>query len=348
MTMQALISKVGNGPKTSKDLTWEEAKQAMRAMIEGQATPAQVGAFLMALRLKTESVTELAALTSAAREYVASLPVQRRESLVDLPSYAGKQGTFHAAVGASIVAAAAGGSVLMHGYDVVPHRISSARVLDTLGIRTDLEPRQVADMVDQHGFAFLDLALYHPPMARYLNLRQELGVRTAFHPVARLLNPARAFAQVIGVSHPPYFEKTAEASRMLGSRRALVLRGVEGEPELAITAITKVIELRDERLVPLSLQPKDVGLSVGLPHQMAGFPSEQLDKECALLIRIVNNQVQGGPRDWVVFNAALLLYAGGKGSSIAACVPLAQQAIDSGAAGRTLSALQSVRQSANA
>ncbi len=344
MTIQDAIAKVGNGPKTWKDLTWDEAKQAMRALIEGQASPVQVGALLMALRLKSESVTELAAFTAAAREYVTPLPIRRRDGLVDLPSYAGKQDTFHAGLAAGIVAAAAGGAVLMHGHEGRPGRVASAAVLATLGIPSDLEPRLVAEMVDQLGFAYLDLALYHPPMARYLDLRQELGVRTSFHPVARLLNPARAGAQVLGVSHPPYFEKTAEALRMLGAGRALVLRGVEGEPELSVSGITKVLELREERITPLSLQPKDVGLSAGLPNQMAGFPADHLDKECELITKILGNQVKGGARDWVVFNAALLLYAGGKGASLAACVPLAQRAIESGAAAKTLKALQAARQ----
>jgi anthranilate phosphoribosyltransferase len=344
MTMQTYIAKVGNGPKTWKDLTWDEAKQAMRVLIEGQASPVQVGALLMALRLKSESVTELAAFTSAAREYVSPLPIQRRESLVDLPSYAGTQETVHAALAAAIVTAAAGGAVLMHGHEGRPGRTASALVLSKLGIPADLEPRQAAHMVDTLGFAYLDLALYHPPMARFLDLRQELGVRTSFHPVARLLNPAKAGAQVIGISHPPYFEKTAEALRMLGASRALILRGVEGEPELSISGVTKALELRDERITPFSLQPKDVGLSAGLPHQMAGFPSDHIEKECDLLTRILSNQAKGGSRDWVVFNAALLLYTAGKGVSLAACLPLAQQAIESGAAARTLKALQAARQ----
>jgi anthranilate phosphoribosyltransferase len=346
MTLPASIAKVGSGPKTWRDLTWEEAKQAMRALIEGQASPVQVGALLMALRLKSESVTELAAFTAAAREYVAPLPVQRREFLVDLPSYAGKEDTFHAAVAAAIVAAAAGGTILMHGYEGRPGRIASAIVLSKLGIPSDLRPPQAAEMVDQFGFAYLDIALYHPPIARFLDLRQQLGVRTSFHPVARLLNPARAGSQVIGVSHPPYFEKTAEALRMLGAGRALVIRGVEGEPELSIAGVTKVLELRDERITPFSLQPKDVGLATALPNQMAGFPADHIEKECELLARILGNQIRGGGRDWVAFNAALLLYAGGKGASLASCLPLAHQVIESGAAARTLKALQSARQPA--
>lgn len=123
---------------------------------------------------------------------------------------------------------------------------------------------------------------------------------------------------------------------MLGSRRALVLRGVEGDPELSIAAITKVLEVSEERVIPLTLQPKDVGLPLGTFRDMAGFPRAQADQEAGLIRRILQNQVRGGPRDWIVINAAMLLYAAGKSTSISAGVPLAQQALDSGAAARKL------------
>lgn len=339
MPFQDILAKVAKGPKVSKDLTWEESKQAIKALIEGQATPAQVGAFLIAIRFKTESVTELAGFTAAVRQYVPPLPVLRDLALVDVPSYAGKQETFHALVAASIVAAAAGAAVLMHGYDGIPGRPGSAGVLKALGIPIDLEPKAVADELGKQGFAYLDIGLYHPPVYRFLEMRQELGVRNVFHPVARLLNPARASAQVVGLSHPPHFEKTAEALRMLGCRRALVIRGVEGDPELSHSAVTRVLELRDERITPLGVSPKDFGLTFGSSRDMAGFPPDQRDKEADLLRRILLNRAQGGPKDWVLMNAALLLYAAGKGASLAACLPAARAAVESGAAARKLEEL---------
>jgi anthranilate phosphoribosyltransferase len=339
MPIQDIIAKIAKGPRASKDLTWEEAKQAMKALIEGEATPAQVGAFLIAMRFKSESVTELAALTAAARQYVSPLPVAGELALVDVPSYAGKQETFHALIAASIVAASAGAVVLMHGYDGIPDRPGSAGVLKTLGIPIDAEPKLVADDLKKKGFAFLDIGLYHPPVYRFLEMRQELGVRNVFHPIARLLNPARAAAQVIGLSHPPHFEKTAEALRMLGCPRGLVIRGVEGDPELSASAITRVLELRDERITPLGIAPKDFGLAFASSREMAGFPREQRDKEAELLRRILQNQVQGGPRDWVLMNAAMLLYAAGKGTSLTACFPAARAAIEGGAAARKLEEL---------
>lgn len=339
MSMQEFIAKIAKGQKASKDLTWDEAKRAMKALIEGEATPAQVGAFLVAMRIKMESVSELAAFTATARSYVPPVPIPQELGVVDLPSYAGKQDTFHALAGAAIVAASAGASILMHGYDGIPGRSGNAGVLKALGVPIDLEPKVAADVVTKQGFAYLDIALYHPPLYRFLEMRQELGVRNVFHPVARLLNPARAASQVVGLSHPPHFEKTAEVLRMLGSTRALVVRGVEGDPELSIAMVTKVLELRDERISPLTFVPKDVGLALGTSREMAGFPPDQREKEGDLLKRILHNQIQGGARDWVILNAALLLYAAGKGSSLAACVPAARRAIDEGAAARKLEEL---------
>jgi anthranilate phosphoribosyltransferase len=339
MSMQEFIAKIAKGPKVVKDLTWDEAKRAMRAIIEGDATPVQVGAFLMAMRIKTESVTELASMTATVRSYVTPVPIPQELGVVDLPSYAGKQDTFHALAAAAIVAASAGASVLMHGYDGIPGRAGNAGVLKALGLPIDMEPKVAAEAVTRHGFAYLDIALYHPPVSRFLEMRQELGVRNVFHPIARLLNPARALSQVVGLSHPPHFEKTAEVLRMLGCLRALVVSGVEGDPELSIAALTRVLELRDDRITPLSFASKDVEMPLGTQRDMAGFPSNQRDKEAELLRRILHNQIQGGPCNWVLINAALILYAAGKGTTWASCVPLARRALEEGAAARKLEEL---------
>jgi anthranilate phosphoribosyltransferase len=339
MPLQELIAKIAKGQKASKDLTWDEAKRAMKFLVEGEATPAQVGAFLVAIRIKMESVTELAAFTAAVRSYVAPLPMPRELQVVDLPSYAGKQETFHALAAAAIVAAAAGASVLMHGYDGIPGRPGNAGVLKRLGVPVDLEPKAVVAEVATHGFAYLDIGLYHPPLYRFLEMRQELGVRNVFHPIARLLNPARALSQLVGLTHPPHFEKTAEALRLLGAPRALVVRGVEGDPELSIAMLTKVFEVRDDRITPLTLGPKDAGLAMGVSRDMAGFAPDQREKEAELLRRIVQHRLQGGPCDWVLLNAAMLLYAAGKATSLAEGLPLARKAIEEGRAARKLDEL---------
>jgi len=227
----------------------------------------------------------------------------------------------------------------MHGYDGIPGRPGSAGVLKALGIPVDADPKLVSEEVNRKGFAYLDIGLYHPPLYRFLEMRQELGVRNVFHPIARLLNPGRAPVQVVGLTHPPHFEKTAEALRILGCRRALVIRGVEGDPELSASMATRVLELRDERITPLGVAPKDFGLAFVPSREMAGFPPDQRDREADLIRRILRNQVPGGPRDWVLMNAAMLLYAAGRGVSLSACFPAARAALDGGAAGRKLDEL---------
>jgi len=339
MFMHDVIAKIGRGPKTSKDLTWDEAKQAMRLLIEGNASPAQTGAFLIGMRMKGESVTELSACTSAAREYVSPLRIRIDRPLVDVATYAGKQDTFHGLIAAAITAAAAGTAILMHGHHGIPGRLPAAPVLSALGIPVDLKPESVAGEVAAKGFGYLDMALYHPRLAGLLQLRQELGLRTFAHPVAKMLNPARAAVQIIGVTHPPYFEKTAEALNMLGGGRAFVMRGVEGDPELSIAAATKLLDLKDQRVLPLMLQPRDVGMPLATFREMAGFPPGHIDQEAALLRRILRNEVRGGPRDWVIQNAAMLLHGAGIAPSISAGVPLAQRTIESGAAARKLQEL---------
>lgn len=336
--MQTLIAKVGKGEKGAKDLTYAEAQEAMRLLLESVATPAQVGSFLVAMRIKSESVSELAAFTATAREYAPPLLFPSDLNLVDIPTYAGKQDSWHVLLPAAIVAAAAGVPILLHGYDDVPGRLATATVAARLGIPVELDPKQSADFLVKHGLAYLDIGLYHQLVFRFLELRKELGVRSLFQPVSRMLNPARARASIIGMSHPPYFEKIAEALRMLGAPRALILRGLEGEPELSISSVTKAIELREDRITPLTLQPKDFDLPFERIEHLA---SPGVDGEAELITKILGNEVKGSQREWVLMNVAMILYTGGKASSIRAALPLAQEALASGAAKKKLGELLS-------
>ena len=334
--MQDVIAKVGKGDKASKDLTHQEATAAMRWLLEKQATPVQTGAFLVAMRVKSESVSELAAFAAVARGYVKPLPIPAGIAVVDIPTYAGKQDGWHALLPAAIIAAAAGVHLLLHGFDGVPGRRSTAAVAAALNIPIDLTPDDVAKEVSEKGLGYLDIALYHPPVHGFLEMRKELGVRTFFQPVARLMNPARAPVSIIGISHPPYFEKIAEALRMIGTPQALVLRGVEGEPELSITSVTKAIELRDDRITPLTIHPKDAGIQMG----RLDIPvPKDLAEEAALLTRLLANELQGAGTAWIVMNAAAILYIAGKASSLRAAVPLAMETLKSGAAKNKLATL---------
>ncbi|MCY3728084.1 MAG: hypothetical protein OXF97_03670 [Nitrospira sp.] len=365
--MHQLITKIGKGQRGVKDLSWDEAKQAARDLIEGNATPYQTGAFLMAMRIKLEGVTELASFTAATRGYVAPINIPAGLNVVDVPVYAEKHNTYHACLPAAIVAASAGATILFHSTDNPTVSSDLPRVLAKLGIPVALQGQELVAELQQQGFAYLDLALYHPPLAKLLALREQLGAQNLFHQVARLLNPVRAHSQVVGVAHPPYLEKIPEVVNMIGGRRLLVFQGVEGFPELSMTTLTTMRELRDNRVTPLSLKPEDVRLTPGSFQHMAvapqpthssehASPKEIPALEAEMIHRTLRNEAhplvpslrsgQAGQardrfRDWVVYNAAMFLYAAGRAHSIAEGVPLAQKALESGAAAQKLADLAS-------
>ena len=373
--MHQLITKIGKGQRGVRDLSWDEAKQAAREMIEGNATPYQAGAFLMAMRIKLEGVTELASFTAATRSYVAPVNAPDGLHVVDVPVYAEKHNTHHVCIPAAIVAAAAGAVILFHGVDNPTVSSDLPRVLAQLGIPAALQGDDLVATLQRDGFAYLDLALYHPPLAGLLALREQLGAQNLFHQVARLLNPMRAHSQVVGVAHPPYLEKIPEVVNMIGGRRLLVFQGVEGFPELSMTTLTNMRELRDNRVTRLTLKPEDVRLSPGSFQHMAidprllqqgsgptSSPSVRPERsvsevegqqgsgrapkdipalEADTIRRVLHNQVRDRFRDWVVYNAAMLLYAAGKAHSIAEGVPLAQRSLESGAAAQKLADLAS-------
>ncbi len=383
--MHQLITKIGKGQRGVRDLSWDEAKQAAREMIEGNATPYQAGAFLMAMRIKLEGVTELASFTAATRSYVAPVTAPAGLHVVDVPVYAEKHNTHHVCVPAAIVAAAAGAVILFHGVDNPMVSSDLPRVLAQLGIPAALQGDDLAATLQRDGFAYLDLALYHPPLAGLLALREQLGAQNLFHQVARLLNPMRAHSQVVGVAHPPYLEKIPEVVNMIGGRRLLVFQGVEGFPELSMTTLTNMRELRDNRVTRLTLKPEDVRLSPGSFEIMAVAPSVRPERsvskvegrqdsgptsspsvrpersvsevegrqgsgrapkdipalEADTIQRVLRNQVRDRFRDWVIYNAAMFLYAAGKAHSVAEGVPLAQRSLESGAAAQKLADLAS-------
>jgi len=334
--MHHLIAKIGKGPKGSKDLTWTEAKEAMRCLLEGEATAGQVGAFLMAMRIKMETIAELAAFTATARHMVQPIRMSETTHLVDLPIYGEKHATFHSSIASAIVASAGGASILIHSVESPTAESDVPRILDQLGIHLSLNANQLSDELAHHHFGYLDMAGYHPPLARLLDLRQEFGIQNLAHQVARMVNPARAPGQVIGVAHPPYLDKMIEALDMLHASRVLILQGVEGYPELSISTTTPLRELTHGRVIPLAIRPRDVGLPFGSYQAMAvpamASDAEKPKQEAAFLQQILRNQVRGDHRAWVILNAALLLYAAGKAASLAEGGKNAHRTLESGSA----------------
>ena len=341
--MEQLIAKIGKGWKGAKDLTWEEAKRAFHSVVKGEATPTQVGAFLMAMRIKTESISELAAFTAAAREYVAPLQVPQAATMVDLPLYGEKHNTVHIIIAASLVAASTGAGMLLHGVDSPQTSSDLPRILGHLGIPVAFSVSDITQQLTQRPWVYADLAGYHAPLTQLLDLRREFGLQNLAHQVARLLNPARLPSQVIGIAHPPYLDKMAEALDMLGAKRALIIQGVEGFPELSIAAPSTARELRSSHISPLTFRPQDAGLRIGPFQAMSqGAATETASipkQEAALIQALLTNRQRGDQRAWTIYNAALLIYAAGISPSLVQATPLAVDALESGKAGTLLQAM---------
>ena len=349
--MHHLITKIGKGQRGARDLTWDESKEAIQCLMAGDATGHQVGAFLMAMRIKLEAVTELAAFTALTRTFVAPLSMPDDMNVVDMPAYGEKHNTIHVCLAAAILAAAAGATICVHSIENASAASDLTRILAELGIPNNLQGQELVVVLKNSGFAYLDLALYHPPLVRFLELREELGAQNLFHQVARLLNPTRAQSQVIGVAHPPYLEKMPEAVSMLGGQRLLVFQGVEGFPELPISTPALIRELRNDRVVPVHLKPQDVRMPMGsfqtmaIPHPSSTMPLPA--QEAAIIRKVLQSHITDRFRDWIVYNAAMVLYAAGRAQSIAAGVPVARHTLESGVAAHKLNELSTTASSSS-
>lgn len=341
--MDQLISKIGKGLKGAKDLTWDEAKSALNAIIEGQATDVQVGAFLMAMRIKTESIGELASFTTTARHWAPPIHLPHPNNMVDVPLYGEKHHTFHVIVAASLVAASAGAGIFMHGVENPQIAYDLPQVLRFLKLPMAHTAAEAIDQVSLRPWVYMDLAGYHAPLTKLLDLRREFGLQNLSHQVARLLNPARIASQFIGISHPPYLDKMVEALNMLEAKRALIIQGVEGFPELSISAPSMARELRSGHISSLIFRPEDAGFRSGpfqaMSSTIAGPGSGTPEHEGRLITQILFSRQRGDQRAWVILNAALLLYAAGLAPSLSQATPFVQDALDSGKAGAFFAAL---------
>ena len=341
--MDLLISKIGKGMKGAKDLTWDEAKFALNTIIEGRATDRQVGAFLMAMRIKTESISELAAFTATARHWAPPIKLADPSKMVDVPLYGEKHNTIHVVVAASLVAASGGAGMFMHGVENSQVPYDLPRVLEYLRLPIAQTATEAIEQSAHRSWVYMDLAGYHASLTKLLDLRREFGLQNLSHQVARLLNPARLASQVIGISHPPYLDKMAEALDMLRAHRALIIQGVEGFPELSVSAPSLARELRSGHISSLIFRPDDSGFRFGPFQAMSstinGPGTGSPEHEAHLITQLLFNRQRGDQRAWVILNAALLMYAAGLASSLAQATPLAQEILDSGKAGSFFTAL---------
>ena len=319
-----------------KDLTAEEAHAAMTEIMEGVATSAQIAAFLVALRMKGETITEVTEFARVMREHVVPVRPTRRP-LVDTCGTGGDGlNTFNISTTAAFVAVGAGAAVAKHGNRSVSSKCGSADVLEALGIKVQQSPEEVARYVDEVGIGFMFAPAYHPAMKHAGPVRRELAMRTVFNALGPLTNPAGAEAQVIGVYAPALTEMHAAALANLGCKRAFVVHGLDGMDEISTLGATRITELRDGESRTYGLTPEEVGLRRARPEELAGGTPEE---NAELLVAILNGR-EGAPREIVLLNAAAAIAAAGLADTLSDGIALAREAVDSGRALRTLRELQ--------
>jgi anthranilate phosphoribosyltransferase len=322
--MQATLAQLLDG----HDLTRDEAREAMNTIMSGEATPAQIGGFLVALRLKGETADEIAGCAEAMRAHVLAVKPQR-EDLVDTAGTGGDGGrTFNISTAAALVAAAAGAGVAKHGNRAVSSASGSADVLEALGFQLELPPERIALSIDELGFGFLFAPTHHPAMRHAASVRQELGTRTVFNVLGPLTNPAGARAQVVGVYSPDLVRTLAEVLATLGARRAFVVHGAGGIDELSPAGTNLVCEVVDGGIREREIDPLELGVARCAPEDLRGGSPE----ENAQAIRDVFAGGNGGRRDAILLNAAGAIAAGGHAADLQEGLEIARKTVESGAA----------------
>jgi anthranilate phosphoribosyltransferase len=315
-------------------LSREEAEAAMADIMEGQATPAQIAGFLVALRLKGETEEEMAGFVTVMRAHAVAVEGPPGVTLVDTCGTGGDgRHTFNISTIAACVAAGAGAYVAKHGNRAISGRCGSADVLEALGVNIHLGPQDVARTLAESRLGFMFAPTYHPAMRHAGPVRRDLGVRTVFNLLGPLTNPAGARAQVLGVADPRAALVIAQALARLGTRHALVAHGDGGLDEIALSGPTICYEIRDgAEPRRFTITPEQFGLRAAPVAAIKGGPPQ----ESADIIRAILAGERGPHRDVTLLNSAAALYVGGEVESLEAGMARAAETIDSGAAARAL------------
>lgn len=316
---------------SGRSLSLEEAMVVMEEIMEGRATPAQFGAFVVALRNKGETVDEIAGLARVMRVKATRVPFSG--SLVDTCGTGGDgSSTFNISTAAAFVAAGAGLKVAKHGNRAMSSRCGSADVMEALGVKIDMGPLEVKRCLEEVGIGFMFAPLFHPAMKYAAGPRREIGTRTVFNILGPLTNPAGAQSQVIGVTEASLTTKLAQALKRLGSKHVLVVCGEDGLDEFSISQRTHVCELKHGGIESYTVAPEDFGLKrAGIENIRGGTAGENAVK----LSQVLAGE-KSPLRDAVLMYAAAALVAGDKVENLAQGVSLADEVLDSGDALRKL------------
>lgn len=325
-----------------QSLSPKTAEEVMGTIMDGRASPAQIGAILTALRMKGETPSEIAAFARVMRGHAVTVAPVTGKPLVDTCGTGGDgMHTFNISTASAIIAAGAGTPVVKHGNRSVSSSCGSADVLSELGVNLSVEPRNLAGIVERVGIAFFYAPNHHPAMRHVMPARQELGFRTVFNILGPLTNPAGAEAQVLGVYDPGLTGTMAEVLRLLGLSRAMVVHGA-GLDEITTTGETKVTELNAGSLRSYTLDCMAFGIR---PASLADLRGGDTRKNAEIIREILDGE-NGACRDIVLMNAAAAIYVGGQARDLHEGLGLAEQSVDSGSARARLDSLVDATRSA--
>jgi anthranilate phosphoribosyltransferase len=325
------LAQLAAGETLSRDV----AASAMATIMDGQATPAQIGAFLLGLRSKGETVDEITGCAEAIRSRALPVP-HSYERLVDTCGTGGDgASTFNISTTAAFIVAGAGQKVAKHGNRAISSQTGSADVLEALGVQIDMAGPEVVGALDEVGITFLFAPTFHSAMRHAAPIRRELAVRTVFNVLGPLCNPAGATAQIVGVFDPNLAPVIAEVLGNLGVERAVVVHGSDGLDELTITGPSRVAEWTGHSVIEYAISPEDMGLSTKPGESLKGADAETN----ARILRAVLEGEPGGPRDVALLNAGAALMVAGAAEDMREGVTRAMTSVDSGAALTRLDAL---------
>ena len=324
MDMQSAIKTVLAG----KNLTAEEMNDVMNIIMTGEATPAQIGGFLVGLRMKGETVDEIASAAKVMRELATGVKVNG-DHVVDIVGTGGDgSNTFNISTACTFVVAAAGGTVAKHGNRSVSSKSGSADLLEAAGVKLDLNSEQVAKCINDVGVGFMFAPMHHSAMKHAIGPRKEMAVRTIFNVLGPLTNPAGAPNQLLGVFEDALVEPIAEVLNKLGSNHVMVVHSEDGMDEISIGAATNVSELKDGKITSYQITPEQFGFAKTNISELAVSGAEE---SLAVIQKVLNNE-NGPAKDIVKFNSGAAIYVAGLASSLAEGIEKAEEVIASGAA----------------
>ena len=334
-----MFKEVLNQLLAGQNLSHDQMLAVMRQVMAGELTSTQIAALLIALRLKGESVDEIAAAAEVMRSLSTKVNISDTKHLVDTCGTGGDGiQTFNVSTVSAFVAAAAGAKVAKHGGRSVSSTCGSADVLEALGVNVNLTPERVAQCVDEIGIGFMFAPNHHSAMKHAAPVRRELGVRTIFNLLGPLTNPASAKRQVMGVFDKALTSKLAQVLQKLGSEHVLVVHGADGMDEISFTGDTYIAELKDGQVQEYVINPTQFDLKV---HTLKEIQVQNADESKAIILDVLNGK-KCAARDIVLLNAGAAIYVSGLTESLQAGINKAAEVIDNGAALKKLALLKAV------